>query len=56
MEIITNKITLEALKQLAIEFDSMINLRPAQNNRSRGVEDSKLREKIIQIGEKIYVK
>lgn len=32
-----------------IEFDSMINLRPNQNNRSRGVEDDKIREKIIQI-------
>jgi hypothetical protein len=29
-----------------IEFDSMINLRPAQGNRSRGVEDAKTREKI----------
>ncbi len=25
-----------------IEFDSMINLRPSQGNRSRGVEDSQL--------------
>lgn len=32
-----------------IEFDSMINMRPSQNNRSRGVEDKKTREKIIQI-------
>ena len=29
-----------------IEFDSMINLRPAQGNRSRGVEDVKTQEKI----------
>jgi hypothetical protein len=29
-----------------IEFDSMINLRPAQGNRSRGVEDVKTHEKI----------
>ncbi len=29
-----------------IEFDSMINLRPAQGNRSRGVEDAKTQEKI----------
>jgi hypothetical protein len=29
-----------------IEFDSMINLRPAQGNRSRGVEDAKNQEKI----------
>lgn len=39
-----------------LEFDSMINLRPAQNNRSRGVEDSKLREKIIQIVNKLVQK
>jgi hypothetical protein len=29
-----------------VEFDSMINLRPAQGNRSRGVEDAKTQEKI----------
>ena len=29
-----------------IEFDSMINLRPSQGNRSRGVEDLQTREKI----------
>ena len=32
-----------------IEFDSMINLRPSQGNRSRGVEDPKVRQKIVQI-------
>lgn len=32
-----------------IEFDSMINLRPSQNNRSREIEDKKTREKIIKI-------
>ena len=29
-----------------IEFDSMINLRPSQGNRSRSVEDAATREKI----------
>ncbi len=29
-----------------IEFDSMINLRPAENNLSRSVDDEKLRRKI----------
>ena len=29
-----------------IEFDSMINLRPTQGNRSRGVEDVETQEKI----------
>lgn len=32
-----------------IEFDSMINVRPAQGNRSRDVEDPELREKIRAI-------
>jgi hypothetical protein len=32
-----------------IEFDSMINLRPSQNNRTRGVEDEGIRNKIIGI-------
>lgn len=32
-----------------IEYDSMINLRPSQGNRSRGVEDSRTRERIRQI-------
>ena len=35
-----------------IEFDSMINVRPSQGNRSRGVEDKAIRDKIIQIVEK----
>ncbi len=32
-----------------IEFDSMINVRPSQGNRSRSVEDGKLRDLIRQI-------
>ena len=32
-----------------VEFDSMINLRPSQGNRSRSVEDKALRSKIIGI-------
>jgi len=36
-----------------IEFDSMINLRPTQNNRTRGVEDPKIQEKIINITQKL---
>jgi len=32
-----------------VEFDSMINLRPARGNRSRGVEDPALRERIIAV-------
>lgn len=29
-----------------IDFDSMINLRPSQGNRSRGVDDAALRDRI----------
>lgn len=32
-----------------IEFDSMINIRPRQNNRSRGVESEEVRNKILEI-------
>ena len=39
-----------------IEFDSMINLRPSQNNRSRDVENQEIREKIIAIVEKLVIK
>lgn len=32
-----------------IEYNSMINVRPLQSNRTRGVEDTAIREKIITI-------
>ncbi|WP_165052590.1 DUF5674 family protein [Adlercreutzia sp. ZJ176] len=32
-----------------VEFDSMINIRPAQNNRSRGVDDEALQVRIRDI-------
>ena len=39
-----------------IEFDSMINLRPIQNNMSRSVEDLTTRQKIINIVNKLITK
>jgi len=36
-----------------IEFDSMINLRPAHNNRTRGVDDPAVREEIVTIVNKL---
>jgi hypothetical protein len=36
-----------------IQFDSMINLRPSQNNLSRGVDDKKIQEIIRQIVNKL---
>ena len=32
-----------------IEFDSMINMRPSQGNRSCGVENEEMRKKIVEI-------
>jgi len=36
-----------------IEFDSMVNLKPAQRNRSRSVESPEIREKIVKIVSKL---
>ena len=38
-----------------IEFDSVINLKPAFGNRSRGVDNSEMREKIKKIIRKLIV-
>ena len=38
-----------------VEFDSMINMRPSQGNRSRGVDDPNVRKKIISIVNKLVV-
>lgn len=32
-----------------VEFDSMINIRPSQNNRSRGVENEETRRRILRV-------
>ena len=39
-----------------IEFDSLINIRPADNNRSRYVEDENIRNKIIEILNNLIIK
>ena len=39
-----------------IEFDSIINIRPNQNNRSRDVDDPKIRKIIIKIVNKLVQK
>ncbi len=36
-------------KKERVEFDPMINLRPSQNNNSRGIEDEEIQKKIIDI-------
>ncbi len=38
-----------------IEFDSMINMRPSQGNRSRGVDSEDIRKKIVAVIEKRIV-
>jgi len=35
-----------------VEFDSIINMRPSQNNRSRSVENTQIRKKVIEIVKK----
>lgn len=39
-----------------LEFDSMINLKPQLGNRTRGVDDSAIKEKIIRIASKFIKK
>ncbi len=38
-----------------IEFDSMINVRPSQNNRSRGVENPEIQTRILHIVKKMIL-
>ncbi len=38
-----------------IEFDSMINLKPAYGNRVRGIENSEIKEKIKEIVKKLII-
>ena len=39
-----------------LEFDSMINLRPSQGNRSRGVEDPEIQERIRNIVNRLVIR
>jgi len=39
-----------------VEFDSVINIRPSQQNRIRGVEDEETRKKILEIANKLIEK
>ena len=39
-----------------VEFNSMINLRPSQGNRTRGIADPQIREKILAVVDKLVVK
>ncbi len=35
-----------------VEFDSMINMRPSQGNKTRGVDDGMIRNRIIEVVDK----
>lgn len=39
----------ELIQEERIEFDSMINLRPSQDNNSRGVDNKETQKKILEI-------
>ncbi len=39
-----------------VEFDSMINIKPSQGNRSCGVDDPEIRKKILEIAQKLVLK
>ncbi|MBS3909367.1 MAG: hypothetical protein KGZ93_07035 [Actinobacteria bacterium] len=39
-----------------VEFDSMINIKPSQNNRSGDIENPEIREKILEIINKLIVR
>jgi hypothetical protein len=39
-----------------LEFDSMINLRPSQANRSRGVENPQVRQRILEIVSRLVIR
>jgi hypothetical protein len=39
-----------------IEFDSMINVRPSANNRTRGVDDPALRERIRRVVDSLIIR
>jgi hypothetical protein len=42
--------------QKMIEFDSMINVRPSQGNKTRGINDSQIQKSIIEIVNNIIEK
>lgn len=43
----------DAIGDNFVEFDSMINIRPRQGNRSRGVENERIRVAILEIIKKL---
>ena len=53
VKVVTVPELIEMSKKMYEPIDKMINLRPRQNNRSRGVEDNEIRKAIIEIANEI---
>ena len=49
-------IYLEKINEDFIEFDSVINIRPSQQNRSREVDNPEIRKKILKVVNKLVQK
>ena len=49
-------IYLEKIDEDFVEFDSVINIRPSQQNRSRGVDNPEIRKKILKVVNKLVKK
>ncbi len=49
-------IYLEKIDEDFVEFDSVINIRPSQQNRSRGVDNPEIRKKILKVVNKLMQK
>ena len=39
-----------------VEFDSMINIRPSQGNRTRGVDDAGVRRRVVEVVERLVAR
>lgn len=46
----------DAVEEDWIEFDSMINLRPSQGNRSRGIDDPGTRRRVAEVVSRLVVR
>ena len=51
----SNTVTYEMEDEDFIEFDSLINIRPYQGNRSRDVQDPAVRKRIVEVVNKLIL-
>lgn len=47
---------IEIVSAAFVEFDSMINVRPGQGNRSRGVDDAAVQRQIQEIVTRLVIR